>query len=224
MGGTAAMNVEGFYGLRRCMREPIGAIFDAAQLLSRATDAHLAGDRSAADALLKAADMPVIREWTESLWGSKASNPDQQKYHRFRVVSGAARFLEKGQRVAKRMPSKADRMLIIERYGRNCVFCGIPLISDRVRNAFRLAYPDAVPWGHTNRTQHAAFQCMWMQFDHILPYSRGGDNTADNVVVTCAPCNYGRAERTLEEVGLLDPRQHTPRIADWDGLERMLKA
>jgi 5-methylcytosine-specific restriction endonuclease McrA len=63
---------------------------------------------------------------------------------------------------------------------------------------------------------------MWMQFDHILPHSRGGDNTMDNVVVTCAPCNFGRAERTLEEVGLMDPRQRPPEGTSWDGLERML--
>jgi hypothetical protein len=34
---------ENFEALRRCMREPIKEIFDAAQLLSRATDAHLLG-------------------------------------------------------------------------------------------------------------------------------------------------------------------------------------
>lgn len=211
-----------FYAPRRCMREPIREIFDAAGLLSSAADAHLTGDRSTADCLLRAADMTVVRAWTESLWGNKAANPDQQKYHRFRVVYNAPPFMEKAQRIVTRMPPLADRKLIIERYGRSCVFCGIPLISEHVRNAIRQAYPDAVPWGHTNRIQHAAFQCMWMQFDHILPHSRGGDNTIDNVVVACAPCNYGRAERTLEELGLMDPRQRPPERTPWDGLERVL--
>jgi 5-methylcytosine-specific restriction endonuclease McrA len=213
-----------FYAPRRCMREPIQEIFDAAQLLSAATDAHLEGDRSSADRLLRVANSPIIRAWTESLWGSKAANPDQQKYHRFRVISGAPPFTERAQRIATRMPPFANRKLIVERYGRNCVFCGLPLIGEQVRDVFRHAYPDAVPWGHTNQTQHAAFQCMWMQFDHILPHSRGGDNTADNVVVTCAPCNYGRAERTLEELGLMDPRQRSPDRTSWDGLERVLAA
>jgi HNH endonuclease len=217
----AMITDKNFFAPRRCMREPIKEIFEAAQLLSLAVDAHLAGDHSHADTLIRAANMPAVRTWTESLWGNKAANPDQQKYHRFRVIPGTPPYIEKARRTDKRMPPLADRRLIIERYGRNCVFCGTPVISEQVRNAFRRIYPDAVPWGHTNLSQHAAFQCMWMQFDHILPHSRGGDNTVDNVVVTCAPCNYGRAERTLEEVGLMDPRQRPPQRTSWDGLERM---
>ena len=211
-----------FLAPRRCLREPISEIFDAAQLLSAATDAHLLGKHSTAESLLRAANMPAVRAWTESLWGSRAANPDQQEYHRVRAIPGAPPCMPKAQRMAKRMPSAVDRTIIIERYGRNCVFCGIPLIGEQVREAFRCTYTEAVPWGHTNPTQHAAFQCMWMQFDHVLPHSRGGDNSVTNVVVTCAPCNYGRAERTLEEVGLIDPRQASIQKNSWDGLERML--
>jgi hypothetical protein len=50
--------MEDFLVPRRCMREPINEIFDAAQLLNLATDAHLAGDHSAADALIRTANMP----------------------------------------------------------------------------------------------------------------------------------------------------------------------
>jgi len=35
-------------------------------------------------------------------------------------------------------------------------------------------------------------------------HSRGGDNSFENMVITCAPCNYARMEFTLEELGLLD--------------------
>jgi 5-methylcytosine-specific restriction endonuclease McrA len=207
---------------RHCMREPINEIFDAAQLLSSATDAHLSGDRLSAESLLRAANMPVLRAWIESLIGSKAANPDQWKYHRSREISESPPILKKEQRIKKREPSREERQLIIQRYGRNCVFCGIPVISVQVRKAFNRAYPDAAPWGRTNASRHAAFQCMWMQFDHVLPHSRGGDNSIDNVVVTCGPCNFGRMQYTLEELGLLDPRQRPPQKTDWDGLERML--
>lgn len=213
---------EAFYAPRSCMREPINDIFDAAQLLNLATDAHLAGDRPQAEALIRTANMPTIRAWMESLIGSRAANPDQPMYHRFREVADAPVYLTKTARIPKRMPTSAEKLIVIERHGKNCVFCGIPLIGDKVRNAFHRAYPDAMPWGRTNQSRHAAFQCMWLQFDHLVPHSRGGDNSLENVVVACAPCNFGRMQWTLQEVGLIDPRERLSAPTAWDGLERIL--
>ena len=61
---------------------------------------------------------------------------------------------------------------------------------------------------------------MWAQYDHLLPHSKGGNNDVNNIVVTCAPCNFGRMSYTLEEVGLIDPRTREPIRSAWDGLER----
>ena len=61
---------------------------------------------------------------------------------------------------------------------------------------------------------------MWMQFDHILPHARGGDNSIENMVITCAPCNFGRMKYTLAEMGLADPRMRPVEKIDWDGLEQ----
>jgi 5-methylcytosine-specific restriction endonuclease McrA len=204
------------------MRDPIPEIFHAAHLLDRAVGAHLASDMRSATSLILEANMPAVRAWTESLWGSKATNPDQARYHRFRNVAGAPPHLPKKDRIPQRMPTSGEQRTIVERYGHNCVFCGIPLISKEVQRAIKRTYPNALPWGRTNFSQHAAFQCMWMQFDHLLPHSRGGNNSIENVVVTCAPCNYGRWHWVLEEVGLLDPRAFPVHKTSWDGLERFL--
>jgi 5-methylcytosine-specific restriction endonuclease McrA len=60
-----------------------------------------------------------------------------------------------------------------------------------------------------------------MQFDHVLPNSRGGTSTLENVVVTCASCNFGRMETTLDEARLVDPLSRpTPR--KWDGFDSWL--
>ena len=83
-------------------------------------------------------------------------------------------------------------------------------------------YSDTLPWGRTNASQHAAFQCFWLQFDHVLPHSRGGRTDLDNLVITCGPCNFGRVERALEEVGLIDPRTRSVEQTNWDGLERFI--
>ena len=63
---------------RICMREPIREIFHAAELLERATDTHLRGDRNSAEQLFREADLPEVRSWTESLWGKY-----QDHYHRW---------------------------------------------------------------------------------------------------------------------------------------------
>ncbi len=38
--------------------------------------------------------------------------------------------------------------------------------------------------------------------DHILPISRGGGNTWDNVVTSCSPCNNRKGDRLPSDVGM----------------------
>lgn len=115
------------------------------------------------------------------------------------------------------MPTASEKRALHKRDGCHCRFCGIPLVRGEVRRKISEAYP---VWGRRNADQHAAFQAMWMQYDHILPHSKGGTNDLENLVVTCAACNFGRMNHTLQEVGLLDPREREPLQSTWDGLER----
>jgi hypothetical protein len=211
-----------FLAPRRCLREPIREIWDVAFLLDNAVDAHRAGDRGRADLLLRDANRPAVREWTESLWGSAKKNPNQWQYRRERVVADSPPRLLTAERVQNRKPTPAEQAAIVAEYGRYCVFCGVPLIRFEVRAGLHRLYPEAVQWGSTNPSQHAAFQALWLQFDHLVPHSRGGDNSLSNVVVTCAGCNYGRMDNTLDELGLIDPRSRITPEGTWDGLERVL--
>ena len=38
--------------------------------------------------------------------------------------------------------------------------------------------------------------------DHIIPRSRGGGHTWDNVVAACRPCNSRKEDRMLEQAGM----------------------
>ena len=37
--------------------------------------------------------------------------------------------------------------------------------------------------------------------EHLLPSSRGGKSTYENCVLSCGPCNFKKADKTLEEMG-----------------------
>ncbi len=209
---------------RSCFREPIPEIFQSAELLRQAVERHRANDRAEAEKLIITADNDAVREWLESLWGSSKLNPDQRKYLRVRKVPNSPPILPKSERLPLRMPSNEGKMEIVRRRGRTCAFCGIPLITVEVRKAFNRLYPNAARWGSQNTDCHAAFACMWLQYDHILPHSRGGDSSLENLVLTCAGCNFGRMGYTLEQVGLLDPRLRIPAPSSWDGLEAILSS
>ena len=120
------------------------------------------------------------------------------------------------------MPNASDKRMLHLRDGYHCRFCSIPVIRKEIREALRILYPSAIRWGSTNGSQHAAFQAMWAQYDHVIPHALGGDNGLDNLVVTCAPCNFGRMNHSLEEVSISDPRKRAPLSSHWDGLERVL--
>jgi 5-methylcytosine-specific restriction endonuclease McrA len=200
--------------LRICLRDPIPQIAEAARYLDEAVSAHLAGKSDLAEELIRRADMPEIREWSESLWG-------KNKTHRnIRMIQNAPASIAREQRTGGRMPPTAVKRALLKRDGYHCRFCGIPVIRETIRRRIKAVYPNALSWGRTNLTQHAAFQAMWVQYDHILPHARGGDNSLDNMVITCAPCNFGRMNYCLEEVGLIDPRTREPVRSSWDGLER----
>ena len=57
------------------------------------------------------------------------------------------------------------------------------------------------------------FECQYclknenLTFDHILPKSRGGKTTWENVVTACSKCNSSKGNKTLEESTCLPKRE-----------------
>lgn len=202
--------------LRRCLRAPISELYDSARYLDAAVTAHIQGNERLAGQLFKASDMGIVREWTESIWGANSI------YVKPREVVGAPPKLPKEERVKERMPNACERSELIRRDGYHCRFCGVPVIRKEIRVSLRKSYPDSIPWGTKNHEQHAGFQALWLQFDHVVPHARGGDNAVSNIVITCAPCNYGRCDYLCEELGLLNPLELRPIASTWDGLERAI--
>lgn len=209
-GGECA--VEDQISLRRCFREPIPKLLDVARYLDAAVSAHLAENHAVACELFSLANDPEVRDWTESIWGKGSI------YVQLRPLPPVAHAVK----VAARMPTKAQIAQLHERDGFHCRFCGLPVIRPEIRKRAANLYPSVVTWGSSNASQHSGFQALWAQYDHVVPHSCGGTNELDNLIVTCAPCNFGKMSYRLEELGLIDPRGFDPVRSTWDGLERFL--
>jgi hypothetical protein len=199
--------------LRPCLSTPPPQVADAARYLDAAVTAHLYGNGRLADDLIRAADMPDIYRWTKPMW----ANSD---VHLVRSGNERVSSVSKELRAAVRMPTKAEKDLIHQRDGYNCRFCGMPVIRPEVRKRVLFAYPGSMRWGPKEAEQHAAFQAMWAQYDHVLPHALGGTNDLSNIVLACAACNFGRGGYSLQDVGVVDPRTRPIVPSSWDGLER----
>ena len=211
---------ESYWAPRRCLREPIPEIGEAAQLLVDAADHHLAGRRANAARAIVAADMPIIRDWIESLWGSQKLNPAKRTYIRLRKVSFLPLELPPNKRMPVRTPSRAVVHEVIARFEWFCAYCGNQLIARNSRHMLQREYAEA-RWDVGNDDHHNALMCLDNEFDHVIPHLRGGTNDADNLVPCCAPCNCGKEGYALEELGLIDPRRQQPHPGAWDGLMRL---
>ena len=77
----------------------------------------------------------------------------------------------------------------------------------------RLRYFVKIPYrAHTALTRRAVFardhwSCQYCgkpaeNVDHVLPKSRGGPHSWDNVVASCRPCNSRKENRLPQEAGL----------------------
>lgn len=202
--------------MRRCIKEPIPEIFAAWRAMSAAVDEHLRGSRARAEELFRQADSPKVWDWLNSAWVGVIKNVVEMK------PLGDTSVIPKSERDPDRNIAPHIRAVVLERDGYRCRYCGIPVVHADIRKIAAKLYPASVGWDSRDPSkQHAGFQCLWLQFDHVEPHSHGGRSSVENVVISCALCNFGKDRFTLLQLHVEDPRLREPEHIGYDGLERL---
>jgi hypothetical protein len=202
-----------FLSPRRCFVAPIPELDEAAALLSAATDALLAGNHDLARDLIGQADMPIVHAYASRVMGKVDID-----IHRYRLVEGVSTMR---RRAAQRMPTALMEAEICERDGYRCRFCGCRVVIKAARALMDRLVPGAIRWGAASGARHAAFFALTATIDHLVPHARGGDNSPGNLLTTCQPCNFGKGDWLVDEIGLFDPSSRPPVVDAWDGLARI---
>lgn len=204
-----------FWEPRDCFLEPIPEMYHASELLSRAADEILKGNNSSAAKLITEADIPELEKHNQ-----KIAAKQSVEIHRLREIPDTPEKIK----VKKRMPSYQIELSIYERDGWHCRFCQTRVISKESRKIFNKLFPQEARWGNKNIEKHRGLSILESSLDHLLPHNRGGDNSPENLVTACGPCQFGRGGWTIEEVGINNPFLRLPIINEWDGLRKLLNA
>jgi len=96
----------------------------------------------------------------------------------------------------------------------------VPVVA-RLTRFVRVPFPASVPLSRRAVFTRDGQTCVYCggsatSIDHVVPRSRGGTHTWDNVVAACRRCNHTKADRSLAEMGWALPHPpRTPSGAAW---------
>jgi 5-methylcytosine-specific restriction endonuclease McrA len=89
------------------------------------------------------------------------------------------------------------------------IYAGFPLPTViRLRHYVRVPYKE-VPLSRRNLLHRDGHACQYcghggdsLTLDHVVPRSRGGQDSWENIVVACVRCNVKKANRTPKEASM----------------------
>jgi 5-methylcytosine-specific restriction endonuclease McrA len=149
-------------------------------------------------------------------------------------VAGIQRFRELGSRPAftpeipmqmrassKVSPQLGRDVLLRDKY--HCRYCGIPVFAYSEAKKIRslLGAAEFVV-DKSNEHAHGTLRAFYNSFDHVIPVSRGGHTSLENLVTACYPCNFGKDNYTLDQLNLQSPFSSPPIESEHDGFVSLL--
>lgn len=122
------------------------------------------------------------------------------------LLKGKAEMLERGQGELRSETMSLARPDVI----RLVTYVRVPRDVHR-RRITRRAVLARDDW----TCQYCGSDAAKLTVDHVIPKSRGGDSSWDNIVASCAPCNRRKADRLPREVRMhprKPPRPPAPTV------------
>ena len=96
--------------------------------------------------------------------------------------------------------------MIFARDSFRCCYCSSQVLPKKeFKKLHAFLGPDALPLGKTNATRSGFYLMFVATLDHVLPWSLGGRTDETNLVTSCWSCNYGKANFTVEQIGINNP-------------------
>lgn len=93
-------------------------------------------------------------------------------------------------------------------------------LKPSIIRVFRFVHKDyqKVPLTRANIYKRDGYRCVYcgsndrssLTLDHVIPQSKGGKDSWNNLVTACRPCNGLKADLTIEEWGKEDPKPKRP--------------
>ena len=87
-----------------------------------------------------------------------------------------------------------------------CRYCSSEVLPKKTFKKMQLLLGESyLPLGKTNSTCSGFYFSFVATLDHVLPWSLGGRTDESNLVTCCWSCNFGKANYTLEQLGIRNP-------------------
>ena len=208
--------------VRPCILEPSAELRAGAELVRSAVEAAVGGKLIAARELLDALRGEVVNEhW---VLGRRVV-ADAMTVAGVADARRSALPHEPAPPLKRRARDTAETLkrTVFTRDGYHCRYCEIPLIDKRARVWLTNQFPDTFFYRSKVTGEHHPFAAaLTASHDHVVPIQRGGADVAANLVTACRPCQFLKGARTIESLGVADPRARPP-LSGWDGGVRLLR-
>lgn len=119
----------------------------------------------------------------------------------------------------KRKPSDSLEDDVFYRDFYKCRYCDNRLISQNFFKVFiKKLNSLTFQKGKKNLEIHGIILLTWPFADHVVAHKLGGRTDLSNLVASCYSCNFGKAQYTVEQLGIENPFNRPPVHDGWNGL------